>query len=404
MNKDFQLQQLNIMLMDPGLKSGLYLLDTDLTDEEIKTHIRSNNSFKYISGNLIQTSKGNVFELFLVGLCHQCQNGDITALRDQLMTADEQRKDVIIYSLAVQILKHFSTSGKTVIHMLGRIDLSSMELEDLDKLDAALNCIDDTIVVICTQKNREKPMVEYVINKSLKGYNNKIMENRLKKVYISYKHDENYNGAMEAIKRGLEKNGIYYSIDVQDIKYRDDIVKYEKEIGSADKVIMFITAPYLKSIDCMFEMTEIFKNSDVRNRVFPVVDMQPIPRNIYGLKEIKDYWSEQKVHASIQIQTEPGSSDFVISELLKIDAIIKNLDDFWYYLVHINTGSFKDMIDNDAVLLMEEIQRVTARKTAELEEKIISMGENQPTVIRQITQNGEKSVYVEKNIGTININ
>ena len=340
MNKDFQLQQLNIMLMDPGLRSGLYLLDTDLTDEEIKTHIRSNNSFKYISGNLIQTSKGNIFELFLVGLCHQCQNGDITALRDQLMTADEQRKDVIIYSLAIQILKHFSTSGKAVIHMLGRIDLSSIELEDLDKLDAALNCIDDTIVVICTQKNREKPMVEYVINKSLKGYNNnKIMENRLKKVYISYKHDENYNGAMEAIKRGLEKNGIYYSIDVQDIKYRDDIVKYEKEIGSADKVIMFITAPYLKSIDCMFEMTEIFKNSDVRNRVFPVVDMQPIPRNIYGLKEIKDYWSEQKVHASIQIQTEPGSSDYVISELLKIDAIIKSLDDFWYYLVHINTGS-----------------------------------------------------------------
>lgn len=404
MNKDFQLQQLNIMLMDPGLRSGLYLLDTDLTDEEIKTHIRSNNSFKYISGNLIQTSKGNVFELFLVGLCHQCQNGDITALRDQLMTADEQRKDVITYSLAIQILKHFSTSGKAVIHMLGRIDLSSIELEDLDKLDAALNCIDDTIVVICTQKNREKPMVEYVINKSLKGYNNKIMENRLKKVYISYKHDENYNGAMEAIKRGLEKNGIYYSIDVQDIKYRDDIVKYEKEIGSADKVIMFITAPYLKSIDCMFEMTEIFKNSDVRNRVFPVVDMQPIPRNIYGLKEIKDYWSEQKVHASIQIQTEPGSSDYVISELLKIDAIIKSLDDFWYYLVHINTGSFKDMIDNDAALLMEEIQRVTARKTAELEEKIISMGENQPTVIRQITQNGEMSVYVEKNIGTININ
>ena len=30
------------------------------------------------------------------------------------------------------------------------------------------------------------------------------MEKRIKKVYISYKHDENYNGAMEAIKRGLD--------------------------------------------------------------------------------------------------------------------------------------------------------------------------------------------------------
>ena len=321
------------------------------------------------------------------------------------MTADEQRKDVIIYSLAIQILKHFSTSGKAVIHMLGRIDLSSIELEDLDKLDAALNCINDTIVVICTQKNREKPMVEYVINKSLKGYNNnKIMENRLKKVYISYKHDENYNGAMEAIKRGLEKNDIYYSIDVQDIKYRDDIVKYEKEIGSADKVIMFITAPYLKSIDCMFEMTEIFKNSDVRNRVFPVVDLQPIPRNRNGLKEIKDFWLKQKVNASVQMQTEFGCSDYVINELSKINAIIKALDEFWDYLVRINTGSLKDLLSNDAALLMEEIQRVTARKTAELDERIVSMGENQPTAIRQITQNGEKSIYVENNAGTININ
>ena len=154
----------------------------------------------------------------------------------------------------------------------------------------------------------------------------------------------------------------------------------------------------------MFEMTEIFKNEDVKNRVFPVVDLQPIPRNRNGLKEIKDFWLKQKVNASVQMQTEFGCSDYVINELSKINAIIKALDEFWDYLVHINTGSFKDLLDNDAALLMEEIQRVTARKTAELDERIVSMGENQPTVIRQITQNGEKSVYVEKNIGTININ
>lgn len=405
MNKDFQLQQLRIMLMDSGLKSGLYLLETDLTDEEIKAYIKKNNSFKYINCKLIPTSKGNVFELFLVGLCYQCQNKDVMALMDQLMTVDEQRKDVITYSLVIQILKYFSATGKTVIHMLGRMDLSSIELEDLDKLDAALNYIDDTIVVICTQKNKETPKIDYVINKSLREHNNnKIMENRLKKVYISYKHDKNYDEALEAIKRGLKKNDIYYSIDVQDIKYRDDIVAYEKEIGSADKVIMFITATYLMSIDCMFEMTEIFKNEDVKNRVFPVVDMQPIPRNRNGLKEIKDFWLKQKVNASVQMQTEFGCSDYVINELSKINAIIKALDEFWDYLVHINTGSFKDLLNNDAALLMEEIQRVTARKTAELDERIVSMGENQPTAIRQITQNGEKSVYVENNTGAININ
>jgi len=137
-----------------------------------------------------------------------------------------------------------------------------------------------------------------IINKSLKRLNqNKFMENRLKKVYISYKHDKNYDEALEAIRNGLKKNKIDYSIDVLDIKYRDDIVKYEKEIGSADRIIIFIIASYLKSIDCMFEMTEIFKNQDVRERMFPIVDMIPISRNREGLKEIKDYWQEQKDNA-----------------------------------------------------------------------------------------------------------
>lgn len=226
----------------------------------------------------------------------------------------------------------------------------------------------------------------------------------MRKVHISYKHDKNYDEAIEAIKNGLKKNKIGFSIDVHDIKYRDDIEKYEKEIGSADRVIMFIIATYLKSIDCMFEMTEIFKNMNVRNRVFPVVDIEPISRNRDGLKEIKEYWLEQKRKASIQMQTEPGNSDYVINELSKINAIIKTLDEFWDYIVHINTGNFKNLIENDAALLMEEIQRATPNRKIELDEKIVPMGETQPIVIRKTIQNGEKSVYVENNTGTININ
>ena len=209
---------------------------------------------------------------------------------------------------------------------------------------------------------------------------------------------------MEAIKNGLKKNNIDYSIDVQDIKYRDDIVQYEKEIGSADKVIMFIIAPYLTSLDCMFEMTEIFKNTDVRNRVFPIVDMSPITRDRIGLKEIKDYWREQKDNALVQMQKETGSSDYVINDLSKINAILKALDEFWDYIVHINTGNFEKLIENEAALLMEEIQRSIPSKTVEFEERFVPSGDTQPTVIRKTTQNGEKSVYVENNTGSIIIN
>jgi hypothetical protein len=34
------------------------------------------------------------------------------------MTADDRIRDVIIYSLAIQTLKHFSAGRKTVVHVL----------------------------------------------------------------------------------------------------------------------------------------------------------------------------------------------------------------------------------------------------------------------------------------------
>lgn len=45
MNKDFQLEQLQWMLMDPELSSGLYFIDKDLTDEEIEECINENSSY-----------------------------------------------------------------------------------------------------------------------------------------------------------------------------------------------------------------------------------------------------------------------------------------------------------------------------------------------------------------------
>ncbi|ETK11989.1 hypothetical protein T235_12455 [Tannerella sp. oral taxon BU063 isolate Cell 8/11] len=405
MNKAYGEEQLRKLLMNPELSSGLYLLDTDLTDEDIEAYIRRNSSFQYVSGKLIPASKGNVFELLIVGLSHQCQDDSgVNFLRQQLMTADDCRRDVIIYSLTIQTLKHFSVGRKTVVHVLGKKDLSCIESEDLDIFDAALTYIDDTIVVISTRKNALILKDSPIVNKSLKKIEDIFMTSKLKKVYISYKHDENCSKALEAIKNGLKKNNIEYSIDVQDIKYRDDIVEYEKKIGTADRVIIFIIASYLKSIDCMFEMTEIFKKSDVKERVFPIVDITPISRNREGLEEIKDYWKEQRVKAFAQMQTEAGISDYIINELYKINAIIKTLDEFWNYIVHVNTGVFEKLLENDAALLMEEILKTIPDKTVELDERFIPTDETQPTMIRKTIQNGEKAVYVESNTGSININ
>ena len=227
------------------------------------------------------------------------------------------------------------------------------------------------------------------------------MENRLEKVHISYKHDDDYKTAIEAIKRGLTANSIAFSIDEYNIMYRDNIEEYEKEIGASDRVVMFVIPSYLKSLDCMFEMTQLFKNGNIRERIFPVVDMEAIPRNGDGLKQIKDYWLKEKIRKSEQIKVEPGGSTFVLREIQKIDDILKTMDDLWEYLVHINTGNYEKLIENDAALLIEKLKNTLPKVAASIDEKFVPSKDTMPAGFRTVTQNGEKSLNIENNYGSI---
>ena len=59
MSKVFELEQLRKQLMNPELPSGLYLLDTDLTDEEIEGHIKELGCCSYMKESLFLPNKSN---------------------------------------------------------------------------------------------------------------------------------------------------------------------------------------------------------------------------------------------------------------------------------------------------------------------------------------------------------
>lgn len=406
MNKNYQLEQLRKMLENPEQQSGLYLIDTDLSDEDIEPFIKETGLCHYVKEKLIYTTEGNIFELFLVGLSHKCNDSSITFLLNQFLVADKGKRDTIIYGLLIQIMKHLCSNEKSVVHIQGRIDLSSLSTEDLLKLDGALSHHDNKILVICKQKNMIIPIGDTIIkNKSLKEtVKYRYMENKLDKVHISYKHDDAYNNTIKAIMAGLEKNNISYSIDKYDILYRDNIDDYEKEIGASDRVIMFVIPTYFKSLDCMFEMTQMFMNGNVRERIIPVVDMGEIPRNGDGLTEIKRYWQNEKVRKSDCIKTEPGSSSYILMEIQRIDDIIKTLDDLWFFISRNSTGSYEKLIENEAALLMEELKKTLPKVIAHIDEKFIPSVESKPSTYHEVNQNGEKSIYIENNKGSITIN
>lgn len=402
MNKDYQRQQLRMMLENPMLQSGIYLIDTDLEDADIELLIKEIDGFLYKRGSFIPSQSGSPFELFVIDLSYYCDGGEISELTKLFMLADRHKKDNILYSLLINIMRNLCAEGKTVIHVCGDDDVNSLSHEDLYKLNEALSHHEKTIVIASKKKSFDGMICDPLIKKFVfKEEKIRHMENRIEKVHISYKHDDAYTDAMEAIKAGLEKNGIPYSIDEYDIMYRDNIDEYEKEIGASDLVIMFVIPTYLKSLDCMFEMTQMFKNGKVKERIFPVVDMGDIIRNGDGLCSVKDYWQAEKVRKSERIAHEPGKSSYLLMELQKIDDIINTLDDLWFFICREFSGSYEQMIENDAALLIEELKKSLDAINVESAEKFTPSEGNEPAGFRNVIQKGDKSVYIENNNGSI---
>lgn len=227
------------------------------------------------------------------------------------------------------------------------------------------------------------------------------MDTRLTKVHISYKHDTAHEDAVESIKNGLSKNGISFSIDEYDIMYRDSIDDYEKEIGLSERVIMFVIPSYFKSLDCMYEMTRIFKAGNVNNRVYPVVDMGEIARNGDGLRLVKDFWQNELMRKSKQLVSDPGRSKYLLGELQKIDEIKSNLDDLWDFLCRRFTGTYEKLIEDDAEMLVQEILK-GIHTDGEIAEKVNSpSGKLESSTRNIVNQYGSNSVYIENNNGSI---
>ena len=404
MNKEYQLDQLMRVLQSSQLQSGLYLLDTDLNDDELGTFLKSINDCHYIKEVLPPTTNGNELELFLVGLHSSCgRNQDV--LFDQLFTLEGKGKDTLLYKLLVDVLKGVCHKRINVIHICGEVDLSSICSEDLYKLHAALFHNIETTLVIGRQKSEILGEHPIIIKRILmKGKNRISME--LSKVYISYKHDSKYDGVLDSIKNGLRTHGINFSIDQNSLRYKGNIEEYEKKIGQADRVIMIMTPGYFKSPACMFEMTQIFEHGRLEERVFPIVDMGDIPRNGDGLIQIKEYWQKEKEKKAQELIKEPGTSRFRTSEIENIDNIISRLDDLWQFIVHVNTGSIDELTKDDAAMLIDALKKSLSSPLVDIEMNRLSLlsTDTKPTTPRAVSQYGDKSIYIENNSGDIIMN
>ncbi|MDO8847527.1 MAG: toll/interleukin-1 receptor domain-containing protein [Coriobacteriia bacterium] len=134
--------------------------------------------------------------------------------------------------------------------------------------------------------------------------------------------------------------------DVRDVEYRQSIKKFMKQIRSSDFCLVVISEDYLKSINCMFEVTEFLKEKNYKDRILPLVQKDA---NIFDIKGINIYikfWQDKF------IELKKSSSDIdelnrieTINELKKIENIQRNIGDFLSIISDMKTIIFDNEID-----------------------------------------------------------
>ena len=90
-----------------------------------------------------------------------------------------------------------------------------------------------------------------------------------KEIFLSYAQAND-----ETVKRiddDLQVAGITLIKDIRDLKSYESIKDYMKRIRQTDFVLLIISDAYLNSRNCMYEILELVKDEDYKDKIIPII-------------------------------------------------------------------------------------------------------------------------------------
>jgi predicted HTH transcriptional regulator len=166
----------------------------------------------------------------------------------------------------------------------------------------------------------EKSNIDVKCNNTAYIFNSKMEVEQLieKKVFLSYCHkDSCIADIVENKIKEIAKNKVEISRDTRKVKYKDSLEKYMQSIKYHDYVISIVSDGYLKSIACMYEVTELMRDRDYYDKLIFI---------ILSEKDIKFYDNkETKIKADIYSSNRFDYITYWENEKIKIDAKVAKL-------------------------------------------------------------------------------
>lgn len=190
------------------------------------------------------------------------------------------------------------------------------------------------------------------------------MENR---VFISYCWKD--EDIVNKIDNYFKSRQIIFDRDKREIKSWESIKEFMKRIRASSYAILVVSDGYLKSINCMYEVLEVMKDEDYRNRILTVVLEDAAIYDLLKRTEYIKYWNEKynKLLEEISIINDHESSLALNKELKKIGDIKRNVGEFIQIISDMNNPNIEN--------ICEEINKKLYDNGIEMDDEIIGLEE-----------------------------
>lgn len=152
-------------------------------------------------------------------------------------------------------------------------------------------------------------------------------QNETPKIFLSYSWQNKDESS--TIEKDFNKIGIPLIKDTKNIRYKDSISNFIKNIRNSDFAILLISDDYLKSVNCMSEAIEILKEQNHNEKILPILINKPkIFKTADRIKYVK-YWQEEKMNLEYQLKgLDVTSSINSYNDLQNLEAIYSSIDEF----------------------------------------------------------------------------
>ena len=159
-------------------------------------------------------------------------------------------------------------------------------------------------------------------------------------VFISYSWNDT------DVADGIEEYlGNTYNIkrDIRDLGAWSSINEFMQSIRNQDYAILIISESYLKSRNCMYEILEVMKEKEFREKIFPVVLESTIYQPLSRIRYI-EYWEKESEKLELGLKNISITNVYELGTELKIyKNIASSIGDFLKVICDMNNPNIESV-------------------------------------------------------------